>query len=72
MMAELADTLPVFFFILNTPIAIAIGLASLVTIIVQGEFSLMMVIQRMVSGTDSFPSDGSPSVHVCRCNYGKG
>ncbi len=54
MMAELLILSLFFFFILNTPIAIAIGLASLVTIIVQGEFSLMMVIQRMVSGTDSF------------------
>lgn len=43
-----------FLFMLNTPIAIAIGLSSLVTILVQGDFSLMMVIQRMVSGTDSF------------------
>lgn len=43
-----------FLFVINTPIAIAIGTASLVAIAVQGDFSLMVVIQRMVAGTDSF------------------
>ena len=43
-----------FLFMINTPIAVAIGTASLVAILVQGDFSLMMVIQRMVAGTDSF------------------
>lgn len=43
-----------FLFVLNTPIAIAIGTASLVAILAQGDFSLMMVVQRMAAGTDSF------------------
>jgi C4-dicarboxylate transporter DctM subunit len=43
-----------FLFVINTPIAIAIGTASLAAIAVQGDFSLMMVVQRMVAGTDSF------------------
>ncbi len=43
-----------FLFMINTPIAVAIGTASLVAIVIQGDFSLMMVIQRMVAGTDSF------------------
>jgi tripartite ATP-independent transporter DctM subunit len=43
-----------FLFVLNTPIAMAIGMASVMAILVQGDFSLMMVIQRMFSGTDSF------------------
>ncbi len=43
-----------FLFALNTPIAVAIGTASLLAIIVQGDFSPMMVVQRMFSGTDSF------------------
>jgi C4-dicarboxylate transporter DctM subunit len=43
-----------FLFVINTPIAIAIGAASLAAIAVQGDFSLMVVIQRMVAGTDSF------------------
>lgn len=43
-----------FFFILNTPIAIAIGAASALAIFVQGDFSLMMVIQRLFGGMDSF------------------
>ncbi len=43
-----------FLFAMNTPIAIAIGVSSLVTIFVQGDYPLMVMIQRMVSGTDSF------------------
>jgi tripartite ATP-independent transporter DctM subunit len=43
-----------FLFAINTPIAIAIGVASILTILVQGDFTLMMVVQRMFSGTDSF------------------
>lgn len=43
-----------FLFVINTPIAVAIGSASLLAIWVSGDFSLMMVIQRMVAGTDSF------------------
>ncbi len=42
-------------FAVDTPIAIAIGFASTVAIIIKGDFSLMMVIQRMYSGTNSFP-----------------
>ncbi len=42
------------FFVINTPIAIAIGMSSVLTILIQGDFPLMMVAQRMFSGTDSF------------------
>ncbi len=41
-------------FAINTPIAIAIGVASILAIFIQGDFSMMMVVQRMFSGTDSF------------------
>lgn len=44
----------VFLFAINTPIAVAIGVASLLAILIQGDFSMMMVIQRMFGGTDSF------------------
>lgn len=44
----------VFLFAINTPIAVAIGVASLLAILIQGDFSLMMVVQRMFGGTDSF------------------
>ena len=44
-----------FLFLINAPIALAIGLASLAALLVQGDFSLMMVIQRLYAGTDSFP-----------------
>ncbi len=43
------------FFALGAPIAIAIGLAGLVAFLRQGDFSLMMVIQRLYAGADSFP-----------------
>ncbi len=42
-------------FAVNAPIAIAIGFASVMAILIQGDFSLMMVIQRMYGGTNSFP-----------------
>lgn len=41
-------------FALRAPIAVAIGVAALITILVQGDFSLMMVIQRLFGGADSF------------------
>ena len=41
-------------FAINTPIAIAIGVASILGIVVQGDFSPMMMVQRMFGGTDSF------------------
>jgi C4-dicarboxylate transporter DctM subunit len=43
-----------FLFVLNTPIAIAIGMASILAILNQGDFSLMVAIQRMFGGADSF------------------
>lgn len=44
----------VVLFAINTPIAIAIGAASVIAVLVQGDFDLMMVVQRMYGGTDSF------------------
>jgi tripartite ATP-independent transporter DctM subunit len=41
-------------FIINMPIAVAIGLASLGTIVISGDYSLMVVIQKMFGGADSF------------------
>jgi C4-dicarboxylate transporter DctM subunit len=52
--AELLVVSLIFLFAVNTPIAIAIGAASVIGILVQGDFSLMMVVQRMFGGTDSF------------------
>ena len=54
MTAELLILSLAFLFAINTPIAIAIGAASMIGIMVQGDFSLMMVVQRMFGGTDSF------------------
>jgi C4-dicarboxylate transporter DctM subunit len=39
---------------INTPIAIAIGAAAAAAIVAGGDFSLMMVAQRMFAGCDSF------------------
>ncbi len=54
MTAEFLIISLVFLFAINTPIAIAIGVSSMLAIIVQGNFSLMMVVQKMFGGTDSF------------------
>ena len=54
MTAELLILSLIFLFAVNTPIAVAIGAASVIGILVQGDFSLMMVVQRMFGGTDSF------------------
>ena len=40
--------------LLNTPIALAIGVSSVAAILYQGDFSLMMVVQRLFGGADSF------------------
>lgn len=44
-----------FLFFMNTPIALAIGLSSLIAFLSKGHFSLMMIIQRLYAGVDSFP-----------------
>ena len=54
MTAEILILSLAFLFAINTPIAIAIGAASMIGIMLQGDFSLMMVVQRMFGGTDSF------------------
>jgi len=43
-----------FLFVINTPIAISIGMASILGILIKGDFPLMMVVQRMFGGIDSF------------------
>lgn len=54
MSATLLLVLLIALFLINTPIAIAIGLTSVSIIALKGEFSLMIVIQRMFGGADSF------------------
>ena len=54
MTAEILILSLLFLFIINTPIAVSIGVASILAILIQGDFSLMMVAQRMFGGTDSF------------------
>ena len=45
----------VILFAVGTPIAMAIGASSVLAILIQGNVPLMMVAQRLFSGTDSFP-----------------
>lgn len=54
MTAEVLLISLILLFAINTPIAIAIGVASVLGIVVQGDFDLMMLVQRMFGGTDSF------------------
>lgn len=54
MTAEILILSLLFLFAINAPIAIAIGAASLAGMLVQGNFPLMMVAQKMFGGTDSF------------------
>jgi C4-dicarboxylate transporter DctM subunit len=54
MTAEILIGSLVVLFALNAPIAIAIGVASILAIVAQGSFPPMMVVQRMFAGTDSF------------------
>lgn len=54
MSATLPIILLIALFLINTPIAIAIALTSIGVIVVKGDFSLMIVIQRMFGGADSF------------------
>jgi len=54
MTAEILILSLLVLFAINTPIAIAIGVASILGILAQGDFPLMMVVQRMFGGTDSF------------------
>lgn len=42
-------------FAIGAPLALAIGLASVIGFLIKGQFPLMMVIQRLYAGTDSFP-----------------
>lgn len=54
MNAALALSVAIFF-LLGVPIAVAIGLASIIGIEVQGRLPLLLVAQRMFTGVDSFP-----------------
>ena len=54
MTAEIMLLALLVLFALNAPIALAIGISSLLALLAQGDFSLMMVVQRMYAGCDSF------------------
>ncbi|MCF8078522.1 MAG: TRAP transporter large permease [Desulfobacterales bacterium] len=54
MTAEILLISLVLLFLIHTPIAVAIGVASALAILVRGDFPLMMIAQRMFGGVDSF------------------
>lgn len=45
----------ILLFLANMPIALAIGMASLAALALHGDLPLMMVVQRLYAGVDSFP-----------------
>ncbi len=55
MISLLAVVLLLLLFALNAPIAVAVGAAASFALWLQGDFSLMLVVQRMYGGADSFP-----------------
>ena len=54
MTAEILLFSLVCLFAINAPIALAIGFSAAAAILFKGDYSLMMVVQRMYAGTDSF------------------
>ncbi len=55
MTAEILLVGLVCLFAVNAPIALAIGCSAVAAILFKGDLSLMMVVQRLYAGTDSFP-----------------
>ncbi len=45
----------IFLFAIDVPIAIAIGVSSVLALIFKSDLSVMVAVQRMYAGTDSFP-----------------
>lgn len=54
-MAILLFVLLIALFIINVPIAIALGLASALIFYIEGNVSIIVIIQRMFNSVDSFP-----------------
>lgn len=54
-MSALLFGLLAILFILNVPIAVALGLSAALIIIIQGDIPLLAVMQRMFNSVDSFP-----------------
>lgn len=53
-MAWLLFAILVILFLINIPIAVALGLASMIVLLIQDDVSLMVVVQKMFNSTDSF------------------
>ena len=54
-MAIVLFTLLIVLFMINVPIAVALGLASAIIFFVDGNVSLIVIMQRMFNSVDSFP-----------------
>lgn len=53
-MAWLLFGLLIVLFLINVPVAVALGLASMIVLIVQDNVPLMVIVQKMFTSTDSF------------------
>jgi C4-dicarboxylate transporter, DctM subunit len=53
-MAWLLFAILIVLFLINIPIAVALGLASMIVLLIQDNVSLMVVVQKMFNSTDSF------------------
>src|SRR5690606_1831879 len=53
-MAWLLFGLLIVLFLINIPIAVALGLASMIVLMIQDNVPLMVVVQKMFTSTDSF------------------
>lgn len=53
-MAWLLFGILVVLFLINVPIAVALGLSSMIVLMLQGDVPLMVIVQKMFNSTDSF------------------
>lgn len=60
------------FLILNVPVGVSIGLATIVAILAQGKQSIIFVCQNLVAGTDSFPLMAIPLFILAGALMGEG
>lgn len=62
----------VVLFMLHVPIGISLGIASIVTLFINGDFSMFMIAQRMFTGMDSTPLMAIPGFVFAGVIMGRG
>lgn len=58
------------FLVMGIPIVFSIGLASIIVLMLE-HVSLLLVIQRLFTGSDSFTLTAVPFFYTCRCFDGR-